>query len=277
MRGVADALGHLAVERHRFFECGHEGGEVAVGPRLRPHLVADGAEFGAFGDKRPGNPQVVVDGLAGLRAVGSLDAVGRKPGRLGLGLVEQTAGVVRHQQVAGHHRERGLLLGAGLGAARRHHRARVPGEDLLGVDEIVDLPDAFQKCGVAHRLRDLSSRPPHDSRRQRFAAHCILSTGDTPAGSLRPAPRGRMHDAPEVEHQRAGRNGGHRPGEPAGRAAGRLSALARRTGHDPALACTASSTTPASAIGHSAGRPTTSSRASRLPTPMNAPTTPSTT
>jgi hypothetical protein len=69
---------------------------------------------------------------------------------LGLGRLERAQRLVGHDHVAGHDRQRGDLLGARLGPARRHLGARVPGQDRLGVQHVVHLPHPGQQRCIAH-------------------------------------------------------------------------------------------------------------------------------
>ena len=156
VRVVADVLGHLAVQRDGLLEMRREGGEVAVRAgtaqmscptepsSARARRARQGCGGGSRWPRGPARRSCARPTWALCCTSASADS--RSPQRL-----------VRHDHVAGDHRQRGDLLGARLGPARGHLGARVPGEHRLGVQHVVDLPHAGEKCCIAHVGRSPSA------------------------------------------------------------------------------------------------------------------------
>ena len=148
--GIADRLGHLAIERYGLLEDRHELAEIALGPRLGPDRVTVGAELGAPPRQVGGDSEVIVEGGPHLLDHDALDGPCGLAGNLALGGVELMAQPVGNEEIARHHRQRRELLAARRVPAMRHHGARIPVQDRLRVEQVVDLPDRFHQSYVTH-------------------------------------------------------------------------------------------------------------------------------
>ena len=194
-----EAVGVAAGELDVPLQVRQQDREVGGALRLDPRVLARRAGAGHLGAELGGDP-------AGLLPVAADDAdqvgVDAVPIFAGLGVVELRARrldqppdlVVAEHLVAdlGQGRE---LLGAGLAAGRRHHRALVPGEQRGGPAEVVDLAEALAEVlDRAHvaTLGDPTWRGVAEAPRRRPAQGPRASAGaGGPSAAAAPAWRGR--------------------------------------------------------------------------------------
>ena len=150
VRIIADAFGHLAVQRDRLFQMRGESLEIAVRSGSGPDLVAQRAVFGERFDKERGDPGVIGERLAHLRADHAFDGTGREMLDIAFGCVQKPAGCVGKQVIARHDLECRQLPRPCRGTAWRHQSQRIPVQDRLGVEQVVDLTRPRKERGVTH-------------------------------------------------------------------------------------------------------------------------------
>ena len=120
---LAPGPGHLAHKRQQLFRRGDDGSEVVLLPRRPPRHLR--------GRRRPrqGGDEIGADGVGVAPDAAHLAQVGALPGieTVGIGSLRQQRRQARiDEDLMGDDVEGGELTGAGLGAARRHHRRGVP-------------------------------------------------------------------------------------------------------------------------------------------------------
>ena len=150
MIGITDRSGDLALHVHAAFEHRGEAGEIVGGARLAPGCLGDGLEFGRAADQRGGNARQRADRSGGLLDGEHADIRCREALEFGTGIFDRPLQSVAGREVTGEADERGDLLAAGLDATRRHHHPRIPGEQVHGAKDVVDLGDLFLEGSVAH-------------------------------------------------------------------------------------------------------------------------------
>ena len=144
------ALRHLLVQYNGLLEHGLEGSEIALRPGLRPDVLSDRAYLGPLVHQGCRNTEVILDRLPHLSADRPFHAVRSEIGGLCFGLLQKPPGLVRHEVVPGHNGQGSQLLRPCARSPGRHHGLRVPTEDRLRVEEIINLPQALQKSAVSH-------------------------------------------------------------------------------------------------------------------------------
>ena len=98
-------------------------------------------------------PEPLIDKMLTAAKVTAQDRVfdlGAHAGLELLGLVQQTSGIIGHKQIARHDGQGGQLLRAGFCTSGRHVRQRIPVQNRLGIEQIVDLAHSLLKCQITH-------------------------------------------------------------------------------------------------------------------------------
>ena len=148
MLGVADGVGHAALEIEHLLQIRREARKVVGGLRLGPRLLGDRLQLGDGGHQVGGDAARDVVRLARLSYGPHAIRIRRFAGDLGLGGGDQATRLIGCEAILRDARHRGKLIAARRRGGRGHLRPAVPRQQVDDAAEVVDFGEVVLEVGV---------------------------------------------------------------------------------------------------------------------------------